>query len=137
MATEMPGAQLRTIADWRCWLDYRNGSDASGAGVRRSSKGPVDQARRLVIRAYRFRQWGLPGGDYKLAAARLTQAGYPTTEQDFKNAGRTKARLTEHLIPADAEGVLDFAAAVASIWPQFEWRLLVKGEIENLRDFNN
>src|SRR5712691_1439127 len=121
MAIEMPGAQLRTIADWRRWLDHRDGTDASRAGVHRSSRGPVDQARRLVVRAYRRGQWGLPGGDYKGAAARLTQAGYPTTEQDFKNAGRAKGRLTENLIPADAEGVRDFAAAVASIWPEFEW----------------
>ena len=128
-------AQLRTTADWRLWLAYRNGSDASLAGVHRSSKGPIDQARRLVVRAYRFRRWGLPGGDYRGAAARLTQAGYPTTEQDFKNAGRAKRRLAEHLIPADAEGVRDFVAAVVSIWPEFEWRRLVKGEVENLRDF--
>jgi hypothetical protein len=137
MAIEMPGAQLRTIADWRRWLDYRNGSDASGAGVHRSSKGVVDQARRLVVRAHRFQQWGLPGGDYRVAAARLTQAGYPTTEQDFKNAGRAKGRLTERLIPADAEGIGNFVAAVVSIWPAFEWRRLVKGEVENLRDFKN
>lgn len=75
--------------------------------------------------------------DYRVAAARLTQAGYPTTEQDFKNAGRAKGGLTEQLIPADAEGVRDFAAAVSSIWPEFEWRRLVKGEVENLRDFKN
>ena len=130
----MPGAQLRTIADWWCWVDYRDGSDASRAGVHRSSKGPVDQARRLVVRAYRFRQWGLPGGDYKLAAARLTQAGYLTTEQDFKNAGRAKGALPEHLIPVEAEGIEDFVATVVSIWPEFEWRRLVKGETENLRD---
>ena len=126
--------QLKTIADWRCWRDYQNCSDASRAGEHRSSKGPVDQARRLVVRAYRYRQWGLPGGGYKLAAARLTQAGHTTTEQDFKNAGRAKGRLPEHLIPADAAGIRDFVIAVTSIWPEFEWRRLVKGEVENLRD---
>ena len=130
----MAAAQLRTIADWRCWVDYLDGSDASGAGVHRSSKGPVDQARRLVVRAYRFRQWGLPGGDYKVAAVRLTQAGYPTTEQDFKNAARAKAELPDHVIPADAAGVRELVRAVCAIWPDFEWRRLVKGEIENLRD---
>src|SRR5690242_5580639 len=70
-------AQLRTISDWQLWLDHRDGSDASAAGVNRSSKGPVDQARRLVIRAYVSRRWGLPGGGYREAAARLTAAGYP------------------------------------------------------------
>jgi hypothetical protein len=127
------GAQLKTIADWQCWQDHQNGSDASRAGVHRSSKGLVDQARRLVVRAYRLGQWGLPGGDYKLSAARLTQAGYPTTEQDFKNAGRAKGALIEHLIPADAAGVAEFVTAVVSIWPEFEWWRLVDGEIENLR----
>jgi hypothetical protein len=97
----------------------------------------ADQARRLVVRAYRFRQWRLPGGDYRVAAARLTAAGYPTTEQDFKNAGRAKGRLTEHLIPADAEGVRDFGAEVVLMWPDFEWPRLLKGEVENLRDFKN
>jgi hypothetical protein len=130
----MPGGQLRTIADWRCWVDFRDGSDASKAGVHRSAKGPVDQARRLVIRAYRFQEWGLPGGDYKIAAAQLTEAGHPTSEHDFKNAGRAKGKMPEHLIPANAEGIADFVAAVASIWPEFEWRRLLKGEIENLRD---
>ena len=134
MATEMPGSQLRTIGDWQRWLDYQNGYDASRAGVRRSSRGPVDQARRIVVRAYRHRAWGLPGGDYEGAAARLTAAGYPTAEQDFKNAGRAKSRLIEHLIPADAEGIGYFVVAVMSIWPEFEWRRLVKGKIENLRD---
>jgi hypothetical protein len=137
MATKMPGAQLRTIADWRRWVDYRDGSNASRAGVHRSSRGPVDQARRLVVRAYRLRQWGLPGGDYKGAAARLTHAGFPTTEHDFKNSGRAKGGLTEHLIPADAAGVHDFVAAVVSIWREFEWRRLLKGEVENLRDPKN
>src|SRR5947207_12873727 len=130
----MPGAQLRTIADWRHWVDYRDGSDASKAGVHRSSKGPVDQARRLVVRAYRLREWGLPGGDYKLAAAQLTQAGYPTNEQDIKNAGRAKGKLPEQLIPANAEGIAEFVAAVLAIWPEFEWGRLVKGETENLRN---
>jgi hypothetical protein len=102
--------------------------------VHRSSKGLVDQVRRLIIRAYRFRRWGLPGGDYKYAATRLTEAGYPTVEQDFKNAGRAKGRVIEHSIPADAEEIRDFVTAVLSIWPEFEsWRL-VKGESENLRD---
>ena len=125
---------LKTIADWHRWCEYRSGSSASRAGVRRSTKGTVEQARKLVVRAYRHGQWGLPGGNYKQAAERLTAAGYPTKEQDFKNAGRAKGKLPEHVIPADAEGVADFVTVIASIWPEFEWRRLVKGEIENLRD---
>jgi hypothetical protein len=126
MATQKRGAQLKTIADWRRWLDYQNGADASRAGVRRSPKGLVDQARRLVVRAYRLGLWGLPGRDYKGAAARLTAAGYPTAAQDFKNATRCRGALPENLIPPDVEGMRDFIIAVVSIWPSFEWRRLVR-----------
>ena len=95
----------------------------------------LDQARRLLLRAYVRRRWGLPGGSYRDVAARLTEAGYPTTEQHFKNALRAKGDIPEHVIPADAPGISEFIAAVEKIWPEFEWRRLVKGEVENLRDF--
>jgi hypothetical protein len=136
MASQKRGAQLKTIADWHRCIDHLNGSDASRAGVHRSPKGPVDQARRLVIRAYRLRLWGLPGRDYKAAAERLTAAGYRTTEQDFKNATRARGGLPERpLIPAAAEGVVEFVGVVLSIWPDFEWRRLVQGDIgANLRE---
>jgi hypothetical protein len=127
MASQKRGAQLKTMADWRHWIDHLNGSDASRAGVHRSPKGPVDQARRLVIRAYRLGLWGLPGRDYWAAAERLTAAGYPTTEQDFKNAARAKGGVPEQIIPADADGVQDFIRAVCTIWPGFEWWRLVQG----------
>jgi hypothetical protein len=135
MAAQRRGCQLKTIADWRRWQHYQAGGDASAAGVHRSSKGPVDQARRLVVRAYRLRRWGLPGGDYKAAAARLTAAGYPTTEQDFKNATRAKSGLPDHVIPTDPEGIHEFIRAVCTIWPEFEWRRLVQ-EVgaDNLRE---
>jgi hypothetical protein len=119
--------QLKTLADWHRWIGYQDGTDASHAGVRRSLKGPVDQARRLLIRACRHRLWGLPGRDYKIAAAQLTASGYPTSEQDFKNAGRAKGVMPEHVIPANAEGVREFAAKVRAIWPQFEWHRLLRG----------
>jgi hypothetical protein len=136
MASQKRGAQLKTIADWHRYIDHLNGSDASRAGVHRSPKGPADQARRLVIRAYRLRLWGLPGRDYKAAAERLTAAGYPTTEQDFKNTVRAKGGVPERpLIPAAAEGVVEFVGAVLSIWPGFEWRRLIQGDIgPNLRE---
>jgi hypothetical protein len=127
MAAQRRGAQLKTIADYRRWLDYQNGTDASRAGLRRSPKGALDQARRLVIRAYQLGRWGLPGRDYKGAAARLTAAGYRTTAQDFKNATRARAELPEHVIPADAPGVREFILAVCMTWPEFEWRRLLRG----------
>jgi hypothetical protein len=67
----------------------------------------------------------LPGGSYKPAADSLTAAGYPTKEQDFKNALRDKSPLPEHTIPADAPGVRELVGALLSIWPVFEWERLV------------
>ena len=121
------GGQLKTIADWGRWCDYRDGAAATAAGVNRSmKKGIVDQARRLVVRAYRRGEWGLPGGNFKGAAARLTEAGYPTTEDDFKYAGRGKDEpAPEHLIPGNGVGVAKFASAVVDIWPGFEAHRLV------------
>jgi hypothetical protein len=119
--------QLKTFADWHDWCRFDTSADASKAGIRRSRKGPVDQARRLVLRAYVRRLWGLPGGGYRDAAERLTAAGYPTTEQDFKNALRAKGGVPEQVIPADAAGVREFVAAASAIWPEFDWQRLAGG----------
>ena len=50
-------------------------------------------------------------------AARLKAAGYPTTEQDSKNALLAKRALPEHLVAADTPGVREFVAAVLALWP--------------------
>jgi hypothetical protein len=51
----------------------------------------------------------------------LTEAGYPTRSQDFKDAKRrTKALPDCGVIPADAEGVTTFVAAVQRLWPPFD-----------------
>src|SRR5215813_5841271 len=68
----------------------------------------------------------LPGRGYREAAERLTAAGYPTTEQSFKNALRDRKPLPENTIPADAPGVRDLVLAVRDIWPSFEWERLVR-----------
>jgi hypothetical protein len=117
--------QLRTLADWRRWEQFQAGSVASQHGVRRSKGGVVAQALRIFRRAYARRKWGLPGGSYKLAADSVTAAGYPTKEQDFKNALRDKSPLPEHTIPADAPGIRELVGALLSIWPEFEWERLV------------
>jgi hypothetical protein len=123
---EKCGGQLKTLADWQRWQNFRAGTEASRAGVRRSTRGLVDQARRLVLRAHVCRKWGLPGADYRKGAEGLTAGGYPTTEQDFKNALRGKLDPPENTIPADNPGVRDFVRAVLSIWPEFEWFRLLK-----------
>src|SRR5207302_4005186 len=96
--------QLKYIKDWREFQSYSDGTPASKAGIRRSPKGPVEQARKIFLRAYVAGSWGLPGGNYREAAARLTEEGYPTTEKDFKNARRGMRSLPEGVIPGDAPG---------------------------------
>jgi hypothetical protein len=119
------GGQLRTLADWHRWEQFQAGTVASQNGVRRSKDGVVGQAARIFRRAYVRRKWGLPGGSYKRAADSLTAAGYPTKEQDFKNALRDKSRLPEHTIPADAPGVRELVCALLAIWPEFDWERVV------------
>jgi hypothetical protein len=61
----------------------------------------------------------LPGGNYREAAARLTEAGYPTKERDFENARRGMKNLPERVIPHDAPGIAEFINAVQGLWPGF------------------
>jgi hypothetical protein len=118
--------QLKTEADWRRWEEVQAGTIASQHGVRRSKDGVVRQALRIFRRAYVQRYWGLPGGDYKRAAESLTAVGYPTKEQDFKNALRDKTPVPEHAIPADAPGIRELIVTLLTIWPEFDWRRLVR-----------
>jgi hypothetical protein len=119
------GGQLRTLEDWRRWEQFQAGTVASQHGVRRAKDGVVGQALRIFRRVYVRREWGLTGGSYKRAADSLTAAGYPTKEQDFKNAWRDKSPLPEHTIPAGTPGVRELVGALLSIWPEFEWKRLV------------
>jgi hypothetical protein len=116
---------MRTLTDWHRWEQFQAGMVASRCGVRRSKDGVVGQALRIFRRAYVGRKWGLPGRSYKPAANSLTAAGYPTKEQDFKNALRDKSPLPEHTIPADAPGIPELVGTLLSIWPEFEWKRLV------------
>jgi hypothetical protein len=68
----------------------------------------------------------------------LTSAGYPTTEQAFKNGLRDKSPLSEHTIPADAPGMCELVGALLSIWPEFEWqRLVLDPPVDYLRQINH
>jgi hypothetical protein len=116
--------QLKYIKDWVEFQAFAAGTAASRAGVRRSSKGPVEQARKLVLRAYVAEAWGLPGGNYREAAARLTEAGYPTKEKDFKTARRGMKNLPEGVIPRDAPGIGELIDVVSRLWPGFRSEML-------------
>jgi hypothetical protein len=126
--------QLKTLADWQRWEQFRAGTVASQQGVRRYKDGVVGQALRIFRRVYVRREWGLPGRSYKPAANSLTAAGYPTTEQDFKNALRVKVPVPERAIPAHAPGICALVHALLSIWPEFEWeRLVLEPGLDYLR----
>ena len=124
------GKSLRTRADWEDWQQFLAGSKASAAGVRRTKGGVVQQALRIVLRAYVCQEWGLkrsgPGSSYREVAEKLTAAGYPTNENALKNAARgDRPDLPENVIPAEATGVRDLVLALLDLWPSFEWENLV------------
>ncbi len=75
--------------------------------------------------------WGLSGGNYKEISEWLTGGGFPTTEDDLKNAKR-RGDLVEHAILLDAPGVTDLIRTVLGRYPNFEWQRLVDGEVRGL-----
>jgi hypothetical protein len=124
------GRRLKTMADWEDWQQFLAGTAASAAGVKRCKGGVVQQALKIIRKAYVWQLWGLrrrgPGSSYREVAERLTAAGYPTKEHDFKNASRDDNPASpENVIPADAPGVRDLVLALLELWPSFEWEHLV------------
>ena len=112
------GDTRRTGCCERCRIGIAGNPTSAARRHRRAVYGGVAaQAKRAFIRAYVRREWGLPGGLYRAAADALTAAGYQAKEQDFKNALRHKEPPPEHTIPADADGVAGFVAAVKALWP--------------------
>jgi len=81
---------LKTLADWERWQSFqtqrllRREHDLTGSGD------IVGQAKRMFLKAYANKLWGLPGSDYRGLAEWLTEQGYPTSETDIKNAKRGK-----------------------------------------------
>ena len=81
---------LKTPADWERWQSFqtqrllRREHDLTGSGD------IVGQAKRMFLKAYANKLWGLPGSDYRGLAEWLTEQGYPTSETDIKNAKRGK-----------------------------------------------
>ena len=122
--------QLKTLADWEAWENYLAGAAASRAGVRRSRKGVVDQARRMLVRAWVRGLWGLPPLRQQGIADLLTKAGYTTSLNDVKKAKTRDGDPKPHTIPAGGPGVREFIRAVLCLCPTFEHRQLVDQEID-------
>jgi len=124
------GRRLRTRADWEDWQQFLAGTKASEAGVRRTRGGVVQQALRIVLRAYVWQEWGLkrngPGSSDREVAEKLSAAGYPTNENAFKNAAKRNPMapldLPKHAIPAEASGVRDLVLFLLDLWPAFKWQ---------------
>jgi hypothetical protein len=116
------GGQLISMDDWDRWRDFRAGDAASKSGVRRCCGGVLAQVIRVFTRAYVRREWGLPGGCYKDTANALTAAGYPVTQDAFKNAARRYRQqpTPENTIPSDGDGVTEFVSTLERLWPGFD-----------------
>jgi hypothetical protein len=57
----------------------------------------------------------------------LTEAGYPTSVDDLKNAKRSSADLVEAAFPATPE-VMTFIRLMLLRYPAFEWTRLIQVE---------
>jgi hypothetical protein len=103
-----PGC-LKTVADWSSWNDYRVSGHLKDQGAGSGRGTLVEQAKREFLREYTNKENGYPGGKYKDVAAWLTKEGYPTTENDVKNAKRAKKSGLEWrmLSDGDAKGFAD------------------------------
>ena len=112
------GRVLKTMTDWRDWVGYLAGGQASKAGVSRRG-GLLAQAVRIFRRAYAHGCWGLPGRNYDEAAEKMTAAGYPTTVTDLKNARRARPP-PEHTLPAEVPEVQLFLETMTEAFPTFE-----------------
>jgi hypothetical protein len=126
------GGMLKTLADWERWERFQSGTMASQSGVRRKADaGPSAQALQIFRRAFARRQWGIQegctAGTYREAAEALTEAGFPTKVQDFKNAKLRGDGLPEGTIPPGDPEVAELRQAILSIWPEFEWARMVAG----------
>ncbi len=119
---------LKTMSDWKSWIEYRKTAEVSKKGVRPSPGGLIEQFRRNFLRGYVRSHWGLPGDDYEGVAAFLTKQGYETSEHDLKNAKRSKQAPIEHAFDLSEE-VRAFIEAVRSKFPEFEWQRLVINRI--------
>jgi hypothetical protein len=114
---------LKTFDDWNSWREYFQTGEVSAKGIRRGEGGLVDQAKRTILHAYVKRLWGLPGGGYKKIAEYLTNAGYPTSENDLKNAGRKKGSVVENAFPPDKE-VIALVNVMTQRYPDFQWKFV-------------
>lgn len=100
---------LKTIEDFADWADHYvchitfEHLRAGGKKVRLqvTKEGSCGILRRVLLMAYSAKQWGLKRAlSFSELAEALTLIGYPTTVDDVKNAGRSKAKLADNIVPS-------------------------------------
>jgi tetratricopeptide (TPR) repeat protein len=95
------------------WSEYRVRRTLRQSGQLQGKGKLVDQAKRMFLKAYALGLWSLEGKNYAEAAERLTEAGYPTSENDLKNAKRSKvAPETLWQLAESDKDVRDFDSAL-------------------------
>ena len=80
---------LKTLDDFQRWNDYRLAASYRKTGVLTGRGSVVDQAKRMFLKAYTNKLWGLAGVEYQVLADWLTSKGYPTKLSDVKYAKRS------------------------------------------------
>lgn len=96
-------------------IKRRRHKGRGGAGIHRTQEGEAGILRRVFLRAYAKKTWGLTRTlSYTELAEWLTGQGYPTTATEVKNAGR--AKLVENVVPVTDE-VRQLLAVLRSRFP--------------------
>lgn len=123
---------LKTLGDWQDWDDYRVAGLARmrvGGGIQVTRQGSAGVLKRQFLRALARGAWGISrdGWTNGEVAAWLTQAGYPTTESDVKNAGRRSAKLVEHSVAA-SPAALALLRVILPVFPSLDLRAVFAEE---------
>ena len=130
---------LKTLDDWHAWEDFAAGTikrrrhrATGGAGIHRTQEGEVGILRRVFLRAYTRKTWGITRTrGYAGLAEWLTQQGYPTTLTEVKNAAR--AKLVENVVPLNEE-VRRLLAVLKAEFPDLDATKFV-GEVDTAELF--
>ena len=114
---------LKTLEDWKRWNSFRRQRELRREGKFTGTGEVVGQAKRMFLKAYANKLWGLPGGNYREVAEWLTNNGYPTSEGDIKNAKRSSID-PENLWVVGVEEIIEFQQLVVSAYPMCQAKLM-------------
>jgi len=124
---------LKTLEDWDEWQEfYAVRILTRQRGVKVTAEGSVGVARRMILRAYAQRAWGLlRRHSYDDLARLFTESGYPTSVTELKNAARSP--LCEGVVPATPR-VMNFVHTALTYLPELDLgKLFGPAEVEQAR----